>query len=175
MLSAIGMNRIACNARSVRRANPGLPLQRAEGSHDHIRTALHRPPRIQGSVGVLSDAVSVDRWSPSEIHKHIVARGLLCDQPSCICGAACTSTFAYAKADRRNTTNRQGLLRAGLPRRKERRSERKFGSWRRVFLLGNSSESRPVGQMPVIIEGRDHGETSSVSNCRSQRRLRRVE
>src|SRR6202022_1227397 len=115
------------------------PLQRTGGSHDHIRTALYRPPRIEGCFGVLSDAISVDRWSPGEIHKHIVARSLLCDQPSSsICWAACSSTFGEHPADRRNTPHPQSLLPPGLPRRVERRSERKFGSWRRVFLLGNS-------------------------------------
>jgi hypothetical protein len=169
------MNSLGCNPWSVRRGNPGLPLQRAGGSHDHIRKALYRPPRIEGFVGVLSDAISVDKWSPSEIHKHIVARSLLCDQPSSICRAACSSTFADAKADRRHTTNRQGLLRPGLTRRVERRSQRKFGSRRRVFLLGKASGNSPVGQMQVSIEGREHGETSSVSNSRSRRRLRRGE
>jgi len=148
------MNSLGCHPCPVRRANPGLPLQRAGGSHDHIRTALYRPPRIEGSAGVLSDAIFIDRWSPSEIHKHIVPRSLLCDQPSGNCGAACSSTFADAKAHRRNTTNRQGLLRPGLPRRMDRRSEWKFRSWRRVFLLGESSENGRVGQMHVSVDRR---------------------
>src|SRR6202022_1363410 len=116
---------------------------------------------------VLSDTFSLHeyKWSPSEIHKHVVPRSLLCDQPSNICRAAGSSTCADAKADRKNTTKRKDPHRPGLRRRMERRSQRKSGSWRRIFLLANS--------LDASIEGRDHGETSGVSNCRSRRRLRR--
>src|SRR6266849_3314683 len=98
MLSAVRMNSIGCNSRPVRSADPGLPLQRTGGSHDHTRTPLYASLWIEGSIGVLSGALSIDKWPPREIHKHFVARSLLCDQPSRICGAACSSISADAKA-----------------------------------------------------------------------------
>jgi hypothetical protein len=146
-----------------------------QGSHEHFRTPLYTPLWIEGSVGVLSDEFSVDKWSSREIHKHIVARSLLCDKPSRICRAARSSTSADAQADRGNITNRKSLRRPGHARRIERCSERKFGSWRGIFLLGNRAESGLAGQKQISMEGRDHGETTSVSNCRSRRRLRRGE
>jgi hypothetical protein len=159
MLSAIGMNRIACNARSVRRANPGLPLQRSEGSHDNTRTPLFTSLWIEGSIGVLSSAFFVGKWPPREIHKYIVARSLLCNEPSSICGVARSSISADAKAYRRNITTRKSFRWPGHTRRMERRSEWKYGSWRRIFLLGNPAESGPVGHVQISIEGRDHAET----------------
>jgi len=146
--------------------------QRAGGSHDHFRAPLYTPLPIEGSIGVLSGTFSVDKRPPSEIHKHIVTRSLLCDEPSGICRAASSNTSAHAKADSRNTTKRKGLRRPGLPHRMERRSEGKFGSWRGVFLLGSSSESGPLDKSQTGMGGREHGETASVSNSRSGKRLR---
>jgi hypothetical protein len=147
----------------------------AQGSHDSIRTPLYTPLRIKGSIGVLSDELFIDKWPPREIHKHIVARSLLCDEPSGICRAARSGNSADAKKDRRNTSNRKSFRRPGLTHRMERRSERKFGSGSGVFLLGSCSESGPADLMQISMGGRDHGETASISNCRAARRLRRGE
>ena len=127
---------------------PGSALHgRCGGSgHDHFGTSLYIPLRMEGSLGVLSDALSADRWSPSEIHEYIVARSLLCDEPARICGSAGSSISADAPANRRNPAHRKSLHRPGLPHRMDRGSQWKLGSWRRVFLLGGSSETDPVGQ-----------------------------
>jgi hypothetical protein len=172
VLSAVRRNSLGCNSRQVKRTSRGLPPQSAGGSHDHIRTPLYTPLPIEGSIGVLSHALSVDKWSPRKIHKHIVARSLLCDEPSSICRAPRSSISADAKADRRNAANRKSLRRPGHTHRMEKRSQGKFGSWCGVFLLGNSSESGPAGQLQVSMEGTCHGETASVSNRRTARRLR---
>jgi hypothetical protein len=34
----------------------------------------------------LPDELSIDKWPPREIHKHIVARSLLCDEPPVFVG-----------------------------------------------------------------------------------------
>ena|ERR1700687_3666727 len=120
-----------------------------QGSHDSIRTPLYTPLRTTGSIGVLSDELSVDKWLPREIHKHIVARSLLCDEPSRICRAARSGNSADATKDRGNTANRKSFRRPGLTHRMERRSERKFGSWGGVFLLGNRSESGPADRVQI--------------------------
>ena len=107
-------------------------------SHDKVRTPLFTPLRNEGSFGVLSGALSSDKWARGEIPKYIVARRLLCDEPSRICRATSPRAAADAKTDRWNPGNGASLHGPSLTRRNRRRTGRKFGSWRRVFLLGDS-------------------------------------
>jgi hypothetical protein len=152
--------------RSVCRANSGLHLHRSR-SHDQIRTSFYIPQRVKDSAGVLRDTLPFDKYtrSPSETYKHVVARSLLCDEPSRVCMAARSSPSAHAKADRKNTTKRTNLHRPCPSGGMERHSAREVRNWRRVFLLAN------YGREPLIKSGNpeegDHGETASVSNCRS--------
>ena len=96
-------------------ANPGLPFQRRKDSYEHIRSPVFTPLWIENSISFLPGSFSVEKWSRSEIRKYIIARGLLCDEPSGVCRAACPRTSADAKTDRRNTSNRKSLHWPGLP------------------------------------------------------------
>jgi hypothetical protein len=62
---------------------------------------------FEGAVGTWCNDFSVDRWSPREIHKHIVGRSLPCDERSSVCRAACLNTSADTNAGPRTLpTNR---------------------------------------------------------------------
>ena len=78
-----------------------------------------------------------------------------------------------AQANHRNITNRKSFRRPREIRCVERPSERKLGNWHRVPIPENSPESSPVNTAQVSSERRNHGETSSVSNCRPQSQIRR--
>ena len=95
---------------------PRGPSQGTRGSHDHTGSSLFPPLWIESRAGVLPGSLSIEEWPPSEIHKYIVARSLLCDQASGICRAACSRAFANAKTDRGNATDRKSLHRPDLPR-----------------------------------------------------------
>src|SRR5580700_3617790 len=96
--------------------DPRVPPQRTTDSHDHTRSSLFTPLWIQSSFAFLPGSLSIEKWSPSEIPKYIVARGLLCDQTSGICRATCSRPSANAKTDRRSTSDRKSLHRPNLPR-----------------------------------------------------------
>ena len=133
----------------------------AQGSHDSIRTPLYTPLRATGSIGVLSDEFSIDKWPPRKIHKHIVARSLLCDKPPRICRAARSGNSADAQEDRRSAANRKSFRWPGLTHRMEGRSKRKFGSRSGVFLLGNCSRKRSSRS-----EANKHGRIGPWRNCK---------
>jgi hypothetical protein len=145
----------------AKKSGPPPKVGPLQGSHDRIRTPLHTPLPIRGSLGLLSNELSMEKWPPREIHKYIVARSLLCDQPSGICRAARSGNSAHAKENCRNTTKRKSFRRPGLPHRMERRSEWKFGSWGGVFLLGNCSRKR--SSRPATNK---HGRKGPWRNCK---------
>lgn len=144
-------------------------------SHDKVRTPLFTPLRNEGSFGVLSGALSSDKWARGEIPKYIVARRLLCDEPSRICRATSPRAAADAKTDRWNPGNGASLHGPSLTRRNRRRTGRKFGSWRRVFLLGKPLGDVPADQAQKRVEERGHNEPSRFSSGRSATRLCRGE
>src|SRR5437016_3073422 len=83
---------------------------------------LHDLPRsFKGSMGVLSEELFIEKWTPRKIHKHIVARSLLCDKPSRICRAARSGNSADVQEHCRSTTNRKSVRRPGLTHRVESR------------------------------------------------------
>ena len=99
----------------------------------------------------------------AKIHKHIVGRSLLCDQPACIYWLARSSISVYAEPNCRLTSKRKGFHRPGLTRRTERRFRADFSA-----LASSSSTGRSLSCAARMVRAKTGNNCAPMKNAQTQ-------